>query len=238
MRASYSLLAPLLLCGVLLSGCGTKSVDVVQPEQFKILADHMGKELKVLQVLDSDNAYVAPLFSSSTNDYGQQLFKRLSPAFIFEDSTFNMSFASFNSSVSASDRASVGDNGFIIKYLRQTVTVNMIALLDWNNDGNTDWLVSCLVEPRNGARTRDYTVIISNPKPEGPLEAQVIGVYECFGLACTQYMRESVAAPASNTELDGKVSDTVPGLKPVTMPPGSEMPAGSKEEVLQERNLD
>lgn len=238
MRASYSLLAPLLLCGALLSGCGTKSVDVVQPEQFKILADHMGKELKALNVLDSNNAYVAPLFSSATNDYGQQLFKRLSPSFIFEDNAYSMSYASFDSSVSASDRAKVSDNGFSIKYLRQTVTVNMIALLDWDNDGTTDWLVSCLVDPRNGGRTRDYTVVIKDPKPEGPLQAQVIGVYECFGLACTLYMRESVAAPTTGPEVDGKMTDTVPGLKPVTLPPGSALPSGSKEEKLQERNLD
>lgn len=238
MRIPSFLLAPLLLCAALLNGCATKSIDVVQPEQFKILADHMSKELRARNVLDDNNAYVAPLFSSATNDYGQQLFNRLSPAFIFEDSAYNMSYASFNSSVSASDRSRVSDNGFTIDYLRQKVTVNMVALLDWNGDGATDWLVSCFVEPRNGARTRDYTVIISDPKPEGPLQAQVVGVYECFGLACTLYMRDSAITPPPSAEQDGKAVDTVPGLKPITLPPGSALPAGAQEEGLQERNLD
>lgn len=227
----------LLCCGTLLSGCAGKTVDVVQSQQFKILADHMGKELIARNLLDEQGSYVAPMFSSSTEDYGPQLYKRLSPSFIFEDNAYGMASASFASSVTPSDRAKVGNNGFVIKYLQRTVTVNMIAVVDWDNNGQKDWLVSCLVEPHNGARTRDYTIIIPAPKSEGPLQARVIGVYECFGLACTLYMRESSTPPLA-TEAANGATDTVPGLKPVTLPPGSALPPGAKDGALQERTLE
>lgn len=236
MRISVTLTLSILICSALLAGCAGKSVDVVQSKQFKILADHMGKELIAHNILDNDGSYVAPLFSRTGDDYGQQLYKRLSPSFIFEDTAYGMNASTFAGSVSPSDRASVGENGFVIKYLQRTVTVNMIALVDWDNTGTSGWLVSCFVEPHNGARTRDYTVFIPNPATEGPLQARVLGVYECFGLACTLYMRES-AAPAP-AETDTNATDTVPGLKPVTLPPGSAVPSGAKENGLQERTLD
>lgn len=237
MRISPILPLFLLSCTLVLSACSGKSVDVVQPQQFKILADHMSKELIAHNLLDDNRSYVSPFVSSSSNDYGPQLYKRLSPSFIFDDSAYGMSASSFAASVTPGDRAKVNDNGFVINYLRQKVTVNMIALVDWDNDGNKDWLVSCLVEPHNGARTRDYTILIPNPPAEGPLQAKVIGVYECFGLACTLYMRESATAPTP-AENASNVSDTVPGLKPVTLPPGSALPNNAKEEGLQERTLE
>lgn len=227
----------LLSCTLFLSACSGKSVDVVQPKQFKILADHMSKELIAHNLLDDNRSYVSPLMSSSSNDYGPQLYKRLSPSFIFEDSAFGMNASTFAASVTPGDRAKVGDNGFTITYLGRKVSVNMIALVDWNNTGNKDWLVSCLVEPHNGARTRDYTILIPNPPTEGPLQAKVIGVYECFGLACTLYMRESTTPPPPS-EANSNVTDTVPGLKPVTLPPGSALPSNAKENNLQERTLE
>lgn len=237
MRISLFPAVCVLLCSTLAAGCASKTVDVVQPAQFKILADHMGKELVAHALLDSNGSYVSPLISGSTNDYGPQLYKRLSPSFIFEDTAYGMNATSFASSVTPYDRAKVGENGFVIKYLQRTVTVNMVALVDWDGDGTKDWLVSCLVEPHNGARTRDYTIIIPAAAAEGPLQGRVIGVYECFGLACTLYMRESALAPAP-AELESNASDTVPGLKPVTLPPGSKLPANAKEDNLQERSLD
>ncbi|MEG2173581.1 MAG: hypothetical protein RRY29_10055 [Desulfovibrionaceae bacterium] len=236
MRISFILTLCMLLCSTFLTGCAGKTVDVVQPKQFKILADHMGKELIAHNILDENGSYVAPAFSQAGDNYGQHLYKRLSPAFIFEDTAYGMNAPTFAGSISPSDRAKVGENGFVIKYLQRTVTVNMIALVDWDGDGTNDWLISCLVEPHNGARTRDYTIIIPNPKNEGPLQARVIGVYECFGLACTLYMRESAAPTPTGPEPN--ISDTVPGLKPVTLPPGSAVPADAKENQLQERNLD
>lgn len=237
MRVSLFPTLCVLVCSAFMAGCAGKTVDVVQPAQFKILADHMSKELIAHNLLDSSRAYVSPLISSVAGDYGPQLYKRLSPAFIFEDTAYGMNASTFASSVTPSDRAKVDENGFVIKYLQRTVTVNMVALVDWDGDGNKDWLVSCMVEPHNGARTRDYTIIIPDPKTEGPLQGRVIGVYECFGLACTLYMRESASAPTS-AELESNTSDTVPGLKPVTQPPGTNLPASAKEGKLQERPLD
>ena len=129
-------------------------------------------------------------------------------------------------------------NGFTIHTLNKKISVNMIAVADWDNDGRDDWIVSCLVEPANGGRTRDYYVVIPAPAASGPLQGTAVAVYECFGLACTLYMRETKIpeVPASDGTAKTTVIETVPGLKPVTLPPGA--PAPAEEDGLIEKNLD
>ena len=87
-------------------------------------------------------------------------------------------------------------------------------------------------------RTRDYYVVIPAPAASGPLQGTAVAVYECFGLACTLYMRETKIpeVPASDGTAKTTVIETVPGLKPVTLPPGA--PAPAEEDGLIEKNLD
>lgn len=227
------------LIALLLSGCAGKPVDVVQPAQFKNMADRMSKELIARNLLDNARNYVAPLTPSfNAPDYGAALFTRLSPAFLFEDRVQAAPAASFAAGVRPGDRVQRRGNGFTIHTLNKKISVNMIAVADWDNDGRDDWIVSCLVEPANGGRTRDYYVVIPAPAASGPLQGTAVAVYECFGLACTLYMRETKIpeVPASDGTAKTTVIETVPGLKPVTLPPGA--PAPAEEDGLIEKNLD
>ncbi len=226
------------LIALLLIGCAGKPVDVVQPAQFKNMADRMSKELIARHLLDDAGNYVAPLTPAfGAPDYGAALFTRLSPSFLFEDKVQAAPPASFAASVKPGDRVQRRENGFVIHTLSKKISINMIAVADWDDDGRDDWIVSCLVEPVNGGRTRDYYVAIPAPAASGPLQGTAVAVYECFGLACTLYMRET-KIPDVPTSGGAKtmVIETVPGLKPVTLPPGA--PAPVEKNGLMEKNLD
>lgn len=237
-RISYKSLGACLLA-LTLTGCAGKPVDVIQTAQFKKMAQRMGKELIARDLLDNAGKYVVPLMPDfSSDEYGAALFQRLSPSFLFDDNVRASPPATFAASIRPGDRVTHRDNGFTIHALNKTITLNMIAVADWNNDGRDDWIVSCLVEPSRGGRTRDYYVVIPAPAPSGPLRGTAVAVYECFGLACTLYMRETKIpdAPAADSAEKTPVIDTVPGLRPVTLPPGSAAPA--EEPGVVEKDLE
>ena len=114
-------------------------------------------------------------------------------------------------------------NGFCINHATQKLTVNMVAIADWNDDGEDEWIVSCMVEPKMGGRTRTYYVLVPPPRNERePLKGTVAAVWECFGLACNLYVRNSkvIERAAADPLLPStEVQDVVPGLQTVTEPP-------------------
>lgn len=225
-----SLMACLLL---VLAGCD-RTVDVVQAEQFKVMADRMSDELIARKILDSSRAYVAGVWGEGDRDYGAELFRRLPPDMLFDDTGGMLPGASFATAVRHSDKVEVGKNGFIIKGLRQTVKVNMIAVTDWDGDGNKDWLVSCFVDNLQGKK-RDYYVVVSDPQPEGPLKATVVAVYEDYGLTGKLFMRESSVAKPAESSASTAVEESVPGLRTITTPPST---APTTKGGVQERTLD
>ena len=218
-RLRYTLIS-LLLAAVVMTGCAGRTVDVVQADQFKLMADRMPDELIARDILDQNRDYVAGLLGSDTN-YGQALFQRLSPDFLFEDTVQAAYGTSFAASVLPSDRVQQRPLGFTLRRLRQNITVNMVAITDWNGDGQKDWIVSCTVENARGGKVRDYYVIIADPQEQGPLKGSVAAVYESFGVAGRLYMRDSVRkenAPAAEGSPTA-VEEAVPGLRQVTTPP-------------------
>lgn len=244
MRKIYSLRRLCLLLATLtalaaltaLTGCAGKTVDVVQEGQFKTMADRMHEELIARHIIDNDRAYVAGLLGSNAN-YGDILFQRLSPDFLFEDAVGAASGATFAASVFRGDHVQKHPNGFTIKRVRQSMKVNMIAVTDWDGDGKKDWIVSCAVDGLRGGKARDYYVIITDPPEQGPLQGKVAAVYESFGVAGRLYVRES-AKQSATTDDNGPtvVEEAVPGLRPVTTPPKAK-DKGAKREGLEERNL-
>lgn len=246
MRKTY---LPILLCLALtalvpLAGCAGKTVDVVQADQFKVMADRMHEELIARDILDKDRDYVSGLLGSGDANYGEILFKRLSPDFLFEDVVGGTPGNTFAAIVFRGDGVQKRPGGFTIRRVRQSMKVNMIAITDWDGDGKKDWIVSCAVDGLRGGKTRDYYVVIADPTAQGdqgPLKGKVAAVYESFGVAVAGklYVRESAQksteAPASEAA-PTVVEESVPGLRPVTTPPKLKE-KGAKREGLEERNL-
>ena len=113
----------------------------------------------------------------------------------------------------------------------------MVAITDWNNDGE-DGGISCLVEPKWGGRTRTYYVLVPPPRSDKEtLKGTLAAIYECFGLACNLYVRDSrvIERDAADPLVPPTVvQDVVPGLQPVTEPPKA---GGTDKGGLEERNL-
>ena len=135
-----------LLClGGLLFGCSTRPVVVVEKDQFIRMARAMPKELQARNLLDDQGSYVAPMSFAGYKNYGDELFRRLSPSFMFGETTHDVYLgATFAATILPDSRVKQWDNGFRISHATQTITVNMVAIADWNNDGQDEWIVSCI----------------------------------------------------------------------------------------------
>ncbi|MDR3319861.1 MAG: hypothetical protein LBS77_02730 [Desulfovibrio sp.] len=229
-----------LLCfAALFAGCGVKPVTVVDEIRFDQMAKRMTRELQARHILTSDRSRIFAFSFDSFKDYGDTLFHRLSPSFIFGDSGHVYPGKTFAATMQPESRVQHNANGFSINHPTQKLDLNMIAVVDWNDDGEKEWLVSCLVEPKRGGLTRTYYVLVPPPRDGTErLEGTVAAIYECLGLACNLYVRDSKSitrAAADPLALPTEVQDLMPGLQPVTTPPDKK-PTKNKSR-LEERSL-
>ena len=187
-----SRICALLCLGCLLAGCGTtRPVVVVEKDEFMKMAHNMPKELQARDLLDKDGSYTAPMSFKGLKDYGDILFTRLSPSFMLQNDTAHDVYLgeTFSATILPDSRVQRFPNGFSINHATQKLKVNMVGIADWNGDGQDEWIVSCLVEPKRGGRTRIYYVLVPPPlNDQEKLKGTVAAVYECFGLSCTLYV--------------------------------------------------
>lgn len=226
----------LMFCLLSLDGCASQDsrpVAVIEPVAFAHMSKRMGDELIARNILDSSRYYT----SASVPDipYGDILFTRLAPDFLFNDRGAELTSSSFAGAVMPGTRVAKNKNGFRMRSFRQHIQVAMIAVTDWEGNGTPDWLVSCTLDPGNGGRTREYYVVVPAPQGQERLRGRVIAVNECFGLACHFYLNEEERclpkAPAPKTATDAE--DMLPGLSTITTPPDS----SPRDEGIIERDL-
>lgn len=75
----------LLLCAAfLLAGCGAKGVTVVDRSGFVTMSQRMPQELKARGLLTDDGSYIS-LPGGGGENYGEILFRQLSPEFLYTD---------------------------------------------------------------------------------------------------------------------------------------------------------
>ncbi len=229
---------------LLLSACTGRQVNVVQAHQFKLMADRMPNELIARDILDSSRNYTPAMWQTSSMDYGQLLYERLKADFLFDDKvdiTQGLPFAQLVRAKPKENSVQIRRDGFSITNIKNVrtkksstrierrVDVDMVAITDWDGDGNNDWLVAGKLLKTRGAIARIYYVVIFNPPATGRLNGSVVGVYEDMGVVGRLYMRDSIVKSSSQVE------DVVPGLKPVTKAPESVKPSSSS---IEERELD
>ena len=216
------------LCA-LLAACG-KTVQVVQPDQFKLMADRMPAELEARGLIDSARDYRPALGIGARDDYGAVLYARLAPDFLFEDMAQGAP-SSFAAGLTPRQSARMRPAGFSITEPRRTLHVDMVAVADWDDSGTDDWIIAATIE-RAGLVQRVYYVVVQNPAEEGTLRATPVAVYEDLGITGKLYVRDGKAPVAA-----GKVEETVPGLRPVTEPPEKNPAKKAPTSGVKERNL-
>ncbi|MDR1776479.1 MAG: hypothetical protein LBR31_01450 [Desulfovibrio sp.] len=229
-----------LFClAALLGGCGLRPVAVVDDDGFARMAARMPKELVARHILAGDGSHLPALSFAAWDEYGTTLFRRLSPSFLFGDSGHVYLGETFAQTLQPESRVTRRPNGFSINHPTQTLDLDMIAVVDWNDDGQKEWLVSCLVEPKRGGVARTYYVLVPPPRDQKErLQGTTAAVYECFGLACSLYVRDSrtiTRMAADPLAPPTEVQDLTPGLQPVTTPPSKKQPHSGSG--LQERSL-
>lgn len=215
-----------LSLSVLLTACATtRPVDVVSQKDFIEMARTLKKEMQQRHLLDGEGAYQQTLFSdSSAVAYGDVLYRQLSPSFLFDDTAGHVYLGeTFPATRTPGSRVQRHENGFTIFYPTQSLRVTMLAVTDWNDDGTKAWVVSCRVVPLRGGRTREYYLLVPPPaNARERLQATVIAVNDCFGLACTLYVKKA-PMPQNKQAADPSmvVEDVAPGLENVTEAPSA-----------------
>lgn len=227
----------LLLCAAfLLAGCGAKGVTVVDKSGFVTMSQRMPQEMKARGLLTDDGSYIS-LPGGGGENYGEILFRQLSPEFLFNDRGHVYLGSTFAATRTPSSHATVRKTGFTIVHPTQTINLAMLGIVDWNNDEKDEWLIACDARPHLGSESRTYYVLVPPPLRKGEsLQATVAAVYECYGLACKLTVRDSRAIPrVGEGELPPTdVHDALPGMEGVTEPP---RPDSTPRSGLQERSL-
>ena len=194
------------------------------------------QEMKARGLLTDDGSYIS-LPGGGGENYGEILFRQLSPEFLFNDRGHVYLGSTFAATRTPSSHATVRKTGFTIVHPTQTINLAMLGIVDWNNDEKDEWLIACDVRPHLGSESRTYYVLVPPPLRKGePLQATVAAVYECYGLACKLTVRDSRAIPrVGEGELPPTdVHDALPGMEGVTEPP---KPDSTPRSGLQERSL-
>ncbi len=229
-----ALLLPALCCAC----ATTRPVDVVEKKDFIQMARAMRTEMQSRGLLDKDGFYKETIPAASDGvAYGEILYRQLSPSFMFDDTAGHVYLGeTFRATRTPRSRVQQHAHGFTIFHPTQTLRVTMLAIADWDDDGEKEWIVSCRVVPLRGGRTREYYLLVPPPKhAKERLSGTVVAVNDCFGLACTLYVKKT-AAPRRGEEIAATpVEDVAPGLENVTEAPATG--AARKSGGLEERSL-
>lgn len=231
----------LALClPVLCCACATtRPVEVVEKKDFIEMARIMRTEMQARHLLDKDGFYMESFSpAQDTVAYGDILYRQLSPSFMFDDTAGHVYLGeSFHATLTPGSRVRRQAHGFTIFHPTQTLRVAMLAIADWNDDGEKEWIVSCRVTPLRGGRTRDYYLLVPPPNhPRERLIGTVAAVNDCFGLACTLYVKKTAAPQRENDIAATPVEDVAPGLENVTEAPAA-AGSGRTRGGLEERSL-
>lgn len=190
--------AALLCCLLLLTGCGTRTVAVIDDKGFAEMSRRMPEEMRARKLLTQEGDYYSR--PAAARPYGDILFATLSPDFLFDDTGGHVYLGeTFRATRTPSSRVSLRENGFTLRHPTQIVTVAMLGELDWDDNGSDEWLVSCRVEPLRGSRVRTYYLLrpprtrASPSRPAWPRCTNATG----WPAPCMSITRSSCAARAT-----------------------------------------
>ncbi len=226
-----------MLC---LSGCTGKQVRVSSETEFTVMAQRLAPVLRDRGVIDAEGAYIQPLFGAASlpPQFGDYLFRRLSPAFRFQVDP-SLLPSTFAASKTPEDSVEIRSDGFVLGQGLDVVTVTLLAETDWNDDGIPDWLLLCRVKSIRGTGLRDYYLVVT--RTDAPiLRPELVAVYDCMKQTCKLFITpvskgKKAATPAYDPELP--VVDVKAGQRNITLPPGTPPPDTAPKSTLHEQKI-
>ncbi len=217
MNKRYACLA-LAACLSLAAGCAPQNarmVEALDGGQFVAMSRAMRPVMLKKNIVDANGDWYSPTFSSRPAGAGKTLVDRLSPAFRFPGSRLAVA-PTFRAMLTPDAKVKIEDNKATIEQGMNRVTLELVAVTDWNNDGIGDWLVNC----RTGytdtpQRFREYYLVITD------LTTPVLKPFVLMVLDHV-YNRVTVRNDASGGELvETNVMEFLQGQSTMTQAPDS-----------------
>ncbi len=220
-----------LCCVLFLTGCS--SMSIVDEKGYLDFMGQMPRDLES-HGLPGNRESVQLARHDSSYPYGAVLFKQLSPAFM-QGQVANY-YIGETFAQTLQPRRSVftpRKYGFGIEHMTQRVQVAMLAVCDWDGDGQAEWLVSCRVTPKRGGREKTWYLLVPEPEDSSQvLKGTAIAIWDCLGQSC-QLIRLK-ADRVDRTKDDAgpmtEVREFTPGEQTVTTPPAPQKDNQSIEE--------
>ena len=195
-----------LLLLLAISGCATsgmRTVSAVDSDGFLAMSRAMQEKMQERHIVDEDGRWSEMVFSFGPFDAGRKLVDRLSPSFRFPDAGAGMP-ATIRDSLGEDARVrtqwplAVAEQGLFRMELK------LLALADWNGDGDKDWLVSCRVfKSKKRKDFREYYLAVTDLK-RPVWEAQTLLIVDHAGGRVRQVAKpsEGVLAESSATDYE------------------------------------
>jgi hypothetical protein len=203
-----------------LSACSLRPVRVVQEGEFKTMCAQLRPEMLRRSLLDEEGGYLSsPLFAFMLNkDYGEILFRHLSPSFRYGADNPMTAPKTFAESAASLRDVRIRDYGFTLRQGLDTVDLNLVAQSDWEGDGRKEWLLSCKVAFGGAPVSRIYYLALPDLEAEGVLSARVLAVFECIAYDCELHLPR---AGTVSYALEAPLIESMPGQRVITHPPAN-----------------
>jgi len=210
----------LLLILLILPACSLRSIRVVQERQFKTMCAQLRQEMVRRSLLDEQGNYLSNPFSALTSgkDYGNILFRHLSPSFRYAADNPMSAPKTFAESAPSRRDVRIRDYGFTLKQGLDTIDLNLIAQGDWDGNGQKEWLLSCNVTSGDAPVSRVYYLALTDLETEGVLTARTLAVFECVAYDCSLHLPQAGNITYSP---EAPVIESMPGQRAITTPPAN-----------------
>ncbi len=234
MSSRYAILLLLLTLAFALSGCAGSCV--VDQQGYAQMLKRFPSEMQSRGIASLETTSAVP-----SPSYGEVLYKRLSPDFIYGEQGHHLYMGeNFHKTLTPHSRLTMdGDGrGFSIAHPTQRLAMRMLAVVDWNGDGDLEWLTRCTVETYRGGKMREYYVLVPDPaNNQGMLHGMICATADmpAAGLAPVTKVRDTSSFGKKEESIPKtEVHESLPGERMVTQPPSAEQP---RQGGIQERDI-
>ncbi len=182
----------ILITLIVLNGCvstGQKTITPVDSAQFRLLAAAIPAQLQHLGFTDENNYWYEPVVALPNLNVGDTLYHHLDPSFHYENSLMNpSSFAELSPT-----NVTITNTSFSYTQGADRVSCELIAKMDWNNDGSEDWIILfSLTTPASQAAAKYYYLLVTNTN-RYPLQTQLIASRSGTAGSIVTHMRMGVS---------------------------------------------
>ena len=130
----------------------------------------------------------------SPQQFSKTAYNKLSLNFLWTGTQHDLSVVgtTYSNMPSAGQTATHNGTELIITSEFSQENLSLLAVIDWDETGSTDWLVSYSYKSLVQEETSSRLLLIRNVRPNAILTATVLSASECFGNNCKNYTGKSL----------------------------------------------